>query len=85
MGVLPSAVDVNTPATQNQLMYDQLLFPTDGSDGAEAVTDDVLDIAAAHDATLHVLNVADTAHDSVTRVGDEVIDVFEQEGDTLVE
>ncbi|ESS08519.1 MAG: universal stress protein UspA related nucleotide-binding protein [uncultured archaeon A07HN63] len=66
-------------------MYDRLLFPTDGSDGAEAVTDDVLDIAAAHDATLHVLNVADTAHDSVTRVGDEVIDVFEQEGETLVE
>jgi nucleotide-binding universal stress UspA family protein len=65
-------------------MYDRLLFPTDGSDGAEAVIDDVLDIAASHDAAVHMLNVADTAHDSVTRVGDEVIDVFEQEGGDIV-
>lgn len=65
-------------------MYDRLLFPTDGSDGAAAVIDDVLGIATAHGATLHILNVADTTHDSVTRVGSEVVDVLEAEGDSLV-
>ncbi|TQQ83295.1 universal stress protein [Halonotius terrestris] len=65
-------------------MFDRLLFPTDGSDGVEAVFDQVLAIAAHHGATLHVLHVADTSHDSVTRIGDDVIDVFEQEGETLV-
>ncbi|EMA08182.1 universal stress protein [Haloferax denitrificans] len=39
-------------------MFDRLLFPTDGSDGADAVLDHVVDIAAAHDATLHLLHVA---------------------------
>ncbi|ADE04896.1 universal stress protein [Haloferax volcanii] len=39
-------------------MFDQLLFPTDGSDGADAVLDHVVDMAAAHDATLHLLHVA---------------------------
>jgi nucleotide-binding universal stress UspA family protein len=65
-------------------MFDRLLLPTDGSDGVEAVFDQVLDIAATHEATLHILNVADTTHDSVTRIGDSVIDVFEEQGETLV-
>jgi nucleotide-binding universal stress UspA family protein len=65
-------------------MYDPILFPTDGSDGAEAVTDHVLDVAARHGSTVHVLNVADTAHDSVTRLGGEVVDVLEHEGERVV-
>jgi nucleotide-binding universal stress UspA family protein len=65
-------------------MYDQLLFPTDGSDGASAVFDHVLDIAAAHDSTLHVLTVADTSRDSVTRIGGDVVDALEQEGEGIV-
>ncbi|ELZ96993.1 universal stress protein UspA-like protein [Haloferax mucosum ATCC BAA-1512] len=39
-------------------MFDHLLFPTDGSSGAEAVFEHVLDIAETHDATLHLLHVA---------------------------
>jgi nucleotide-binding universal stress UspA family protein len=66
-------------------MFDRILFPTDGSDGANAVLDHVLDLAEAHDSTLHVLSVADTTHDSVTRLGGEVIDVLEREGETIVE
>ncbi|RDZ63954.1 universal stress protein UspA [Haloferax sp. Atlit-12N] len=42
-------------------MFDRLLFPTDGSDGADAVLDHVVDMAAAHDATLHLLHVAPPA------------------------
>jgi len=66
-------------------MFDRILFPIDDSDGVAAVRDSVYALAAAHDATLHVLNVADTAHDSVTRIGDEVIDTLEQEGEALVD
>jgi nucleotide-binding universal stress UspA family protein len=65
-------------------MYDQILFPTDGSDGADAVLDHVLDIAAAHDATVHILNVADTTQDSVTQIGGEVVDVLERQGEDIV-
>jgi len=65
-------------------MYDQLLFPTDGSDGANAVFDHVLDIAAAHGSTVHVLHVADTNRDSVTRVGGDVVDALEREGEEVV-
>jgi len=66
-------------------MFDRILFPTDGSDGAEAAFDHVLDLAADHDATVHVLHVADTTHDSVTRIGRTVVDVLEQEGEGVVD
>lgn len=66
-------------------MYDRILFPTDGSDGATAVLDHVLDVAATHSATLHVLYVADTTHQSATRVGGTVVDALEREGEQLVE
>jgi nucleotide-binding universal stress UspA family protein len=66
-------------------MFDRILFPTDGSDGANAVLDHVLDLADAHDATLHILSVADTTHDSVTRVRGEIVDVLEREGEEIVE
>lgn len=66
-------------------MYDSILFPTDGSDGATAVFDHVLDIATQHGATVQVLHVADTTALSITRAGGEVIDAFEEEGERLVE
>ncbi|MFB6171302.1 MAG: universal stress protein [Haloarculaceae archaeon] len=66
-------------------MYDRLLFPTDGSEGAAAALDHALDLAAAHDATLHVLNVADTTRDSLTLVQGDVVDALEREGERIVE
>ena len=66
-------------------MFDRILFPTDGGDGADAAFDHVLDVATDHGATVHLLNVADTTHDSVTRVGRTVIDVLESEGEGVVE
>jgi nucleotide-binding universal stress UspA family protein len=65
-------------------MIDELLFPTDGSEGATVALDHALDLAAAHDATLHVLNVADTTRDSVTQIGGRVIDALEREGTQVV-
>ena len=41
-------------------MYDQILLPTDGSEGAAAVADHVGVLAERFDATVHVLAVADT-------------------------
>lgn len=65
-------------------MLDKILFPTDGSDGAADVFGHALDVAAAHDATLHVINVADTARDSVTQVQGQVIDALERAGTRAV-
>ena len=42
-------------------MYERILFPTDGSEGAKIAFGHVLDVAAGTDATVHVLNVVDTA------------------------
>ena len=65
-------------------MFETVLLPTDGSDGATVAVDHVLDIAAAHDATVHILNVADTTRDSVIQIQGDVIDVLEEEGEQIV-
>jgi nucleotide-binding universal stress UspA family protein len=66
-------------------MFDTILFPTDGSGGSEATFDHAIALADAHDATLHVLNVADTTVDSVTQIQGEVIDTLEHEGERIVD
>lgn len=40
-------------------MYDRILYPTDGSDGAKAAIDHVQTLASAFDATVHVLHAVD--------------------------
>lgn len=42
-------------------MYDNILVPTDGSEGMEAVIEHARNLAEIHDATLHALYVANTA------------------------
>ena len=46
-------------------MYDQILFPTDGSEPAASVLECALQIASKHEATIDVLNVVDTSQDSL--------------------
>lgn len=41
-------------------MYNDILVPTDGSDGFENVTEHAIEIADKFDATIHVVNVIDT-------------------------
>jgi nucleotide-binding universal stress UspA family protein len=40
--------------------YDDVLVPTDGSDGATAAIDPAVDVASTYDARLHALSVVDT-------------------------
>ncbi|MDY6818941.1 MAG: universal stress protein [Halobacteriales archaeon] len=42
-------------------MYDQILVPTDGSDGTSRAVDQAVDLAATFDATLHTIYVVDNA------------------------
>ena len=65
-------------------MYETILVPTDGSDQADAAIDHAVSIARTHDATLHLLYVADTNRDSVTTLGGEVVDALEQEGERII-
>jgi nucleotide-binding universal stress UspA family protein len=66
-------------------MYDRILFPTDGSEPTGAALDYALEIASEHEATIHVLNVADTSRDSLTRIQGDVVDVLEREGKRIVD
>lgn len=66
-------------------MYDRILFPTDGSETAASIFDYALDIAATHDATVHVLNVADTTLDGGARTRGAVTDALERAGQRVVE
>jgi len=43
-------------------MYDNILYPTDGSDGANAAMEHAVGLATQYDATLHVLFVIDSEH-----------------------
>lgn len=66
-------------------MFDQILLPVDGSDGTDAATDHVLDIADAHDGTVHVLNVADTNQASLVQMQGDIVDVLVPEGERVVD
>ncbi|GAA0507135.1 Nucleotide-binding universal stress protein, UspA family [Halorubrum aquaticum] len=65
-------------------MYDDVLLPFDGSDGAADVLEHAADIARFADATVHVLFVADTARDSVTVIEGETVDALERRGERVV-
>jgi nucleotide-binding universal stress UspA family protein len=66
-------------------MYDDLLLPFDGSDGAAEALHHAAEIAHWADATIHVLFVADTTRDSLTVVETEVVDALVREGKDIVE
>ena len=66
-------------------MYETILLPFDGSDGAAEVLHHAAEIAHWADATIRVLYVADTNRDSVTVVQGQTVDALEQEGRDIVE
>jgi nucleotide-binding universal stress UspA family protein len=66
-------------------MYENILLPFDGSEGAAEVLHHASEIAHWADATLHVLYVADTKRDSVTVVEGQTIDALAQEGEDIVD
>lgn len=65
-------------------MTTRILVPTDGSDSATAALEHALDVAADRGATVHVLNVADTKQPSLARLGTDVVDALEREGEEIV-
>ena len=65
-------------------MYEDILLPFDGSEGAAEVLHHASEIAHWADATVHVLYVADTAHDSVTVVEGDTVDALVQRGEAVV-
>jgi len=66
-------------------MYENILLPFDGSDGAAEVLHHASEIAHWADATLEVLYVADTTRDSVTVVEGRTVDALEQQGGDVVD
>ncbi|QIO25512.1 universal stress protein [Haloarcula sp. JP-L23] len=66
-------------------MYEDVLLPFDGSNGAAEALHHAAEIAHWADATIHVLFVADTTLHSVTVVETEVVDTLVQEGEDIVE
>ncbi len=67
-------------------VYERVLFPTDGSDGAEAATEHALELARRFDAPLHVLYVVDVtvAHASDAYSG-PTLDALTASGENVVE
>lgn len=63
-------------------MFEQILFPTDGSDGAAFAFNHVVDLADCHDATVHILNVVDTTEHGILQIRGD--DFLQQEGDRIV-
>jgi nucleotide-binding universal stress UspA family protein len=66
-------------------MYETILFPYDGSEGAAEVLHHAAEVAHWADATIQVLYVADTTRDSVTVVDGETVDALVQQGEDVVE
>jgi Universal stress protein family. len=58
-------------------MYETILLPYDGSDGAAEVLHHAGEIAHWASATVQVIYVADTTRDSVTVVEGDTVDVLE--------
>ncbi|WP_418280789.1 universal stress protein [Halorubrum sp. DTA98] len=66
-------------------MYDDILFPTDGSDGADVALDHAIEHALTYDATLHVLYVVEETYPAVEAGPPSVLAALEKEGEDALE
>lgn len=68
-------------------MYDKILLPTDGSEGAEVAVEDAINLAERYDAELHVLYVADvrvdTAAEAISNIMGQMEDIGEEATDSI--
>ena len=62
-------------------MYSTILVPTDGSAGADAALEEAIDLAAAFDATVHSLYVADTSAAQPETGYVDIVESFERIGE----
>lgn len=66
-------------------MYDRILFPTDGSDGAAAALEHAIDLALSTEATLHVLYVVEETHVAIEASPADVLGALEAAGERALE
>jgi len=66
-------------------VYDKILLPTDGSEGAKRATEQAIDLATSLDAALHVLHVVDTTDVPTDLDENVVLDALEAEGKRALE
>lgn len=69
-------------------MYDDILVPTDGSSGVERAIRHAVDLAAVHDATVHLLYVVNTAAYGTVPMEtswEGITDVLHDEGEAALE
>jgi len=65
-------------------VYDDILFPTDGSEASKATFPHAVSQARAFDARIHVLYVVDTTYAGVGAGGSKNVDSLRAEGEAVV-
>ena len=65
-------------------MYDEILFPTDGSDASQATFSHAVAMAQAFDARLHVLYVVNTTYAGVGAAGSVNISSLRTSGEEIL-
>jgi nucleotide-binding universal stress UspA family protein len=66
-------------------MYDDILFPTDGSSAASVAFEHALNQAEAFDSTLHVLYVANTTYQDMGATGSLSVEDLRENGREVLE
>ena len=66
-------------------MYEDILFPTDGSESANAAFEHAVDLATTYDATLHVFYVVNTTYKDLGASGKRSINSLREAGSSVVE
>jgi nucleotide-binding universal stress UspA family protein len=66
-------------------MYDAILVPTDGSETALTALDHAAELAAVHDASVHLLYVTETPAIAPTPTAGRVLDELEEYGEEVVD
>lgn len=66
-------------------MYDEILFPTDGSEASAVAFDHAVSHAHAYDARIHALYVVDDSYAGVGAGGSKNIDSLTQVGERVLE
>ncbi|WP_181691020.1 universal stress protein [Natronomonas sp. LN261] len=66
-------------------MYDDILFPTDGSEAATETFEHAVSQARAFDARIHLLYVVDTTHAGVGVAGDTTVNSLRKEGERVLQ
>lgn len=65
-------------------MYDDLLFPTDGSENASIALEHAVSLAERYDATIHVLYVVNTNYSDIGATGETTVSSLRERGEDAV-